>query len=161
MRKRGNERFYVVYGRPSNVQVVHYVVQSLIRTCNALAAQGAKEAAQRMANDGIELNARAWAASFRIGFAQRIAERVKEEIAKGKRGEVKDETTGTALILSPLYDREKTAITSFIENRGIKLRTSRCSINVRSSSGYEAGREAGNRASFASNGVTSQGPARS
>jgi hypothetical protein len=36
---------------------------------------------------------------------------VKEEIAKTKRGDVKD-ATGTALILSPLYNGEQTAITT-------------------------------------------------
>jgi hypothetical protein len=160
MRKRRGNRFYVVYGRPSNIQVVHYVAQSLIRTGETLATQEAKAAAQRMAKDGIELNVRAWAASFRIGYAHRIAERVNEEIAKAKRGEVKDET-GTALILSPLYDREKTAITAVMNNHGIKFKVNRSSANVRSSSGYNAGREAGDRASFASNGIASQGPARS
>jgi len=120
---------------------VHYVAQSLIRTCNTLAAQGAKEAAQRMAADGVELNTRAWAASFRIGFAQRIAGRINDEIAKAKKGEVKDET-GTALILHPLYNREKTAIAIAMKADKIKLGTTRCSVNVRSSSGYEAGREA-------------------
>jgi hypothetical protein len=160
MRKRRGERFYVVYGRPSNIQVVHYVAQSLIRTGETLAIQESKAAAQRMANDGVELNVRAWVASFRIGYAQRIAERANEEIAKAKRGEVKDET-GTALILSPLYDREKTAITAVMNNHGIKLGVSRSSVNIRSSRGYSAGREAANRANFVGNGLGSDGPVKS
>jgi Protein of unknown function (DUF2786) len=160
MRTRKKNRWYVVYGRPSNIQAVHYVAQSLIRTGETLATQEAKAAAQRMANDGVELNVRAWAASFRIGYAQRIRQRVKEEINKAKRGEVKDET-GTALILSPLYDREQNAIATIMQQHGIKLTNSRSSVNVRSSSGYQAGKEAGNRASFARNGLSSGGAVKS
>jgi hypothetical protein len=103
---------------------------------------------------------RAWAASCPIGYAQRIRERVKEEIARAKRGAVRDET-GTALILSPLYDREQTAIATVMQQHGIKLRSARYGVNVRSSSGYQAGQEAGNRASFARNGISSGGPAKS
>ena len=113
-----------------------------------------------MANEGVELNVRAWAASFSIGFAQRIAERVNEEIAKAKRGEVKDDT-GNALILHPLYDREKAAIDLYRNSLGLKTGRNRCSVNIRSSSGYNAGREAGGHASFASNGISSGGSVKS
>lgn len=160
MRKRKHSRCYVVYGRPSNIQAVHYVAQSLIRTGETLATQEAKAAAMRMADDGVELNLRAWASSFRIGYAQRIRQRVKDEIAKAKRGEVKDET-GKALILSPLYNREATAIAAVMQQHGIKLGRSRSSVTVRSSSGFQAGQEAGNRASFSRNGLSSTSPAKS
>src|SRR5262245_49181992 len=104
MRQRKHIRCYVVYGRPSNIQAVHDVAPALIRTGATLATQEAKAAAQRMAQEGVALNVRAWASSFRIGYAQRIRQRVKEDIAKAKRGEVTDET-GTALMLAPLYNR--------------------------------------------------------
>jgi hypothetical protein len=157
-RRRKGLRFYAVVGRPRNIAIVHYVAQYLIRTGEELAKQGAKDAARPLAAEGIELNTRAWAASFRIGFAQRIEQRVTEEINKAKRGEIKDET-GTALILSPLYDREKQAITTHMSN--LKFGTQRYGVSVRSTSGYQAGREAGNRANLASSGVTSRSSAKS
>src|SRR5262245_18093592 len=120
MRHGKPSRFYVVYGRPSNIQAVHDVAPSLIRTGETLATQEAKAAAQRMAHEGVALNVRAWASSFRVGYAQRIRQRVKEEIAKATRGEVQDET-GKALKLSPLYNREATAIAAVMQQHGIKL----------------------------------------
>lgn len=155
MRRRQGERWYCVVGRPGNIAVVHDVARYLIRTGDELATRGAKEAAQRLAADGVELNLRAWAASFRIGYAMRIAERVREEIRKAMAGQTKDET-GTALILAPLYHRENSALTAYMDGQNLKLRTGRVSCNVRSSSGYNAGREAGERASLGSHGVTAR-----
>jgi hypothetical protein len=150
MRKGGNRRWYCVVGRPRNIAVVHYVAQYLLRTGEELATQGAKDAARRMTGDGVELNMRAWAASFRIGYASRICERADAEIKKAMASETRDET-GTALILSPLYDRENQAIA--VHTGDLKLRTRRYGLDIRGTSGFNAGRDAGNRASFASNGV--------
>jgi hypothetical protein len=139
MRKRNGARWYCIIGKPSNIAVVKYLTEYVCRTADELAKQGAKEAAQRMATDGVELNTRAWAASFRVGFATRIASRCNEQIEQAKKGGVKDESTGTALVLAPLYNREQSAIEAYMGNQGVKLKTSRATMAVRSTSGYQAG----------------------
>ena len=111
--------WYCVVGRPGNIAVVHDVARYLIRTGDELATRGAKKAAQRLAADGVELNLQAWGASFRIGYAMRIAQRVREEIRKAMAGQTKDET-GTALILAPLYHRENSALTAYMDGQNLK-----------------------------------------
>ena len=108
------DKSIVLTGRPSNIAIVKHVAEYLVQTCDGLAKSEAKKAAQALADDGVVLNVRAWAASFRIGFGSRIMARAGEEIAKAKAGDIRDEATGTALVLAPLYDREAKAISEHV-----------------------------------------------
>jgi len=147
---------HVVIGRKSNIEIVHYVAQYLLRTCDQLATSGSLAAAKRLAADGIELNRRAWAGSFRLGFSRRISARVREEIAKAMSGEMRDDV-GTALAIAPLYNQEKTAVSALMEKDNIKLSSGSNGV-VRSGGAYSLGKQAGDEANLQSNGITAGAP---
>lgn len=154
-------RKIAITGRPSNIEVVKYIAGYLIRTGDELASAGARAAAQHLANDGVVLNVRAWAGSFRVGYGGRILSRAQQEIQDAKAGGIKDETTGTALVVAPLYDREKQAVAAHISAKIGKLKTTtgRGTV-VRSSSGYQAGSAAGERANLRANALGGDAPQR-
>lgn len=145
-----NTRLYAIVGKPSNIAVVKYMAAMLVNTVDELSVNTAKEAARIQAEDGIVLNVKAFAASFRIGYATRIAKRVNDEIEAARKGSIKSEA-GTALMLAPVYDAATKEIDAFLA--GKRFSHARPSVNVRSSSGYGAGQEAGNNANLRSNGV--------
>jgi hypothetical protein len=102
----------MVIGKPSNIVVVKYVAAYLTRTGEALA----KEAATGSDSRQTFIN------SFKKGFAFRIANRVSEEMRKAREGGLTDSTTGTALMVLPLYAQAKQDITRFLEENSIRPR---------------------------------------
>jgi len=152
-RKKNGQHTFVITGRPSNIAIVHHVAAAIIRMGDAEAKRQMRIEGQRMADDGITLNTRAWANSFRLGFGARIRERCRADIEAAQNGHVKDAETGNALVLAPLYNQERQAIQSFWNKSNLRV----VSRNVgagRSTSGYQAGHAAGNSANLRSNGVT-------
>lgn len=55
-----------------------------------------------------------------MGFAVRIYERVEQEIKAANAGEIKA-SDGRALVLAPVYEREKNAITLYMKQQKLKL----------------------------------------
>lgn len=91
--------------------------------------------------------------SFKKGFAVRIAARVAEEIRVAKAGEMTDTATGTALVLSPVYDRAARDIERFMMEQSMKPRMASSRSTVSDSNGYRAGKEAAESVSLRGNGV--------
>lgn len=137
---------HLVIGKPSNIAVVKYVATYIVRTGEGLARQAAAdvESKQTFRN------------SFKKGFAYRIAIRVEQEIANAKAGMMTDSTTGTALIVSPLYDQSKRDIERFIMGAGMKVRRGSGKFSVSNRDGFTAGRSAAETVSLRSNGVGRQ-----
>ena len=77
----------------------------------------------------------------------------EEEIKNARAGHMTVSTTGTALILSPLYDQSSREIDGFIMEQGIKVRLTSRSDSVSNCDGYIAGRDAANSISTRSDGV--------
>lgn len=146
------ERFYCVMGKPSNIAVVKYIAQYLINTCDELSTTEGRTAAQEMANEGVTLNLRAWRGSFKIGFSQRIAHRVNEQIAKAKAGDIKT-SDGRTLMILPLYEKEAKAIELYSAKAHGKFGAYKRTMSIRSSSGYQAGEKAATNVNIAANGV--------
>lgn len=144
------QRFYAIVGKPSNIAVVKYMAAYLVRSGDELATQKSKQAAQSQADNGVILNVKAFAASFRMGYATRIEKRVNDEIEAARKGSIKDET-GTALVLAPVYDKATKEIDAYLGDK--RFTKARSSVNVNSSSGYMAGQEAGSNANLRSNSV--------
>lgn len=145
-------RWYAITGRPSNIEVVKYITTYLLRTCEELAKEQGKEAAQKLAVDGVELNLLRWRNSFKIGFTSRIWGRVKEQLQAAKNNEIKSDT-GQALIIHPLYEREKKEIAAFFAQKNVKLKSNNARVNIHSSTGYSAGKSAASGVNMAANGV--------
>lgn len=143
-RTSGSGTRHLVIGKPSNIAVVKYVAAYIIRTGEELARQAAagSDSKQTFRN------------SFKKGFAYRIQVRTEEEIRKAKAGGLTDSTTGTALILSPLYDQSKREIDRFIMEQGMRIRRStRYDSGVSNPEGFNAGRNAADSVSLRGNGV--------
>ena len=151
--------FYCVVGKPSNIAVVHYVARCVINTGKELADKEARIAAQRCADDGVELNTRPWKASFLLGFAARVRERALAQIREAKANTIKDQT-GTALVLAPAYNTAEKEVAAFMRDAGTKLRHSTQRTTATSRSGFDAGRDAGNNANLAANGIAQNNTAR-
>jgi ElaB/YqjD/DUF883 family membrane-anchored ribosome-binding protein len=143
-RNRGTgDLHHVVIGKPSNIAVVKYMAAYLIRT----GQQVAKEAAKDSVSKASFIN------SFKKGYSHRIHFRVKEEIAKAKAGKVTDSSTGTALILHPLYDQTKRDLDQFFREHGINVTSRSTSSRPSNHVGYMAGKAAADSVSLANNGV--------
>ena len=134
---------HLVIGKPSNIAVVKYLAAYIVRTGEELARQAAASSESKQA----------FRNSFKKGFAYRLAVRVEEEIASAKAGKMTDSATGTALIVSPLYDQSNRDIDRFIMASGMKVRRSTGSINVSNRDGFTAGRSAAESVSLRGNGV--------
>lgn len=146
------ERFYCVMGKPSNIAIVKYIAQYLVNTCEELAIDEGREAAQEMADEGVTLNIRAWRGSFKVGFSNRICIRAREAIEAAKAGKIEG-SNGRALVLTPLYDKEKQAVELYKKEQGMKLKYSRRSMSVRSTSGFQAGSNAAQNVNISGNGI--------
>ncbi len=134
---------HLVIGKPSNIAVVKYVAAYIVRTGEELARHAAADAESKQT----------FRNSFKKGFAFRVYARVEDEIRAAKTGKMTDSATGTALILSPLYDKSGREIDRFLVNHSMKVKRSTCSMSVSDRSGYAAGRAAGDSVSLRSNGV--------
>jgi hypothetical protein len=132
---------HLLIGKPSNTAAVKYVATFVIHTGEELA---------RRATRGSGL---AYRNSFKKRFAIRIAARTQEEIRKAKAGGIPDSSTGTSLVLSPLYDREKRGIERFLLEQGVKPRQQACRTTISDPDGYQAGKQAANSVSLQCNGV--------
>lgn len=137
---------HLVIGKSSNIAVVKYVASYIVRTGEELAQKAAF---------GVEAK-REFRNSFKKGFAHRIYSRVEEEIRNAKAGKMTDSVTGTALVLSPLYDKSGREIERFLMDQGMKVRRTTASMSVSDHGGYAAGRAAGDSVSLRSNGVGSK-----
>ena len=140
-RKFQGRTTHLLVGKPSNIAVVKFVAPYVVRTGEELARKAAGGAGQAYRN------------SFKKGFAVRIAARAKEEIRAAKAGEVRDSVTGTALVLSPLYDRENRGIERFMVEQGMKPRQQQTRAGVTDANGYLAGKAAADSVSLRGNGV--------
>lgn len=134
---------YIIIGKPSNIAVVKYMAAYIIRTSEELAREASNGAASRTA----------FINSFKKGLAWRLYTRVKEEIAKAKAGKVADTSTGTALILHPLYDQTKRDIEEYKSKHDINPSNARGMSGPSDSAGYYAGRAAADQVSLIANGV--------
>lgn len=132
---------HLLVGKPSNIAAVKVVAAYVVRTGEELARKAAGNAGPAFRN------------SFKKGFAVRVVARAKEEVRAAKAGEVKDSTTGTALVLSPLYDRENRGIERFMMEQSMKPRMQFSRATVSDRDGYLAGKEAANSVSLHGNGV--------
>lgn len=132
---------HLLIGKPSNIAVVKFVAGYVVRTGEELARRATGGSGQAFRN------------SFKKGFAVRIAARVKEEIKIAKAGEMKDSVTGTALVLSPLYDRSSREIERFMMQQSMKPRNQSSRASVSDPDGYRAGKEAADSVSLRGNGV--------
>jgi hypothetical protein len=120
---------HLIVGKPSNIAVVKYVATYVIRTGEELARRAGTGAAFRN--------------SFKKGFASRIAVRAREEIAKAKTGGLSDSSTGTALVVAPLYEQTKRDIDRFMLEQDMKPKMQAArSTSVSDPDGYRAGRAA-------------------
>ena len=140
-RKCGGDTTHLLIGRPSNIAVVKFVANYVVRTGEELARRASGGSGQAFRN------------SFKKGFAVRIAARVKEEIRLAKAGQMKDSATGTALVLSPLYDQSGREIERFMMGQGMKPRMASSRANVSDPDGYRAGKAAADSVSLRGNGV--------
>lgn len=139
---------HLIIGKPSNVAVVKYIAAYLIRTGGELAREAAAGAESRQA----------FVNSFKKGFAIRINSRVNEEIKKAREGKMTDASTGTALVLSPLYDRANNEIDGFLLRNSVRPKASKSTASGPSDyAGYAAGRAAAESMSLTSNAVAGQG----
>jgi len=94
--------------------------------------------------------------SFKLGFSHRISQRVKEEIDRAKKNEIKDET-GKALILAPVYEKAAKEAKRFLRDQGIHLRSRNTRNSVSDQAAFNSGKEAANNISLRANGITSDG----
>lgn len=89
-----------------------------------------------------EPNWRTWKSSFITGCSSRLCDRIKEQTDRMKTEGI-PETNVTGLICRQAYDREREAITIYLQSLGISLR--RCRANSKanfSRDGYSAGQRA-------------------
>lgn len=135
---------HLIIGKPSNIAGVKYVAGYIVRTGDMLAGQAA------VSSDG----SRAFRNSFKKGFAYRIHARVEEEIKNARAGKMTDSVTGTALILSPLYDSSSRDIDRFIMGQNMKIKRVSQNASVSDHNGYVAGRNAADSVSLRNNGVS-------
>lgn len=145
-------RSVCIMGRPSNIAIVKYVAAYMVRSMEEQAQRQGKAALQELAREGGVLNVRLWRSSFRLGFALRVSNRVEDEIKQANAGTIVSD--GRALALAPLYNKEASAIAKYMADSKMKLASSRSKCSVRSTSGYDAGQAAGERAALRSNGLT-------
>lgn len=137
---RTTSKTIVFIGKASNIEIAKSVASSIINLGESLAIEGGR-------NYGA-----AWKNSFKVGFAVRIGERAKEQIKAAIRGDVKDQTTGTALVIAPLYKQEQNAIAAYMKESKIELKKGPA-YSCSNGGGFVAGRIAGNSASLHSNGI--------
>ena len=139
-RKFGGSTTHLLIGKPSNIAVVKFVAAYVVRTGEDLGRRATGGSGQAFRN------------SFKKGFAVRIAARVAEEIRLAKAGEMKDSVTGTALVLSPLYDQSSRDIERFMMQQSMKPRMQSSRTGVSDPDGYRAGKEAAESVSLRGNG---------
>lgn len=140
-KKRRFTRHHII-GKPSNIAIVKNMALYIIDLGDRL-AEDFNKYDMRMRN------------SFRKGFASRILTRVNAEIEKAKKGELKEEETGKALIVHPLYVQAKNEVDRFLSNQGTKLRN--VSTKIYNKDGYASGWQAGGSVSLAANGIGGNG----
>jgi hypothetical protein len=126
----GRQRRMIFVGKPSNVMIVKQICSYLI----ALGDRLAKETGQDVHFKN----------SFKQGYGSRISQRCFAEIRNAKEGKLTDTSTGTALVVAPLYDRAKQENQLALRSKGINLRSSYSWNTVRDGNGYAAGVSAGN-----------------
>jgi hypothetical protein len=130
-----------IIGKPSNVEVVKYLAAYIVQTGEKLAKQECATTRER--ND------------FKKGFCLKISERAEAEVARAKRGDIKDEQ-GNALILRPLYEKTANDIKIFLAEKG--PRTHKTSFRAAgSTSGFNLGQQAGEHVSLRGTGITANG----
>ncbi len=138
---------HLLVGKPSNIAAASYIATYVVRTGEELA---------RIAADASH-SKRAFIASFKKGFGHRIVSRVSEQIVKAMEGKLTDSSSGSALILSPLYKKTSAEIDAFLLKEDVHPSKAGSRAAAPSDfAGYQAGRAAAEHVSLNNNGVGRQ-----
>jgi hypothetical protein len=129
----------ILIGKPSNVAVAKSIAEYVCQLGERLAKT--------------ESSDRKFRNSFKTGFAFRIAQRCSEEIRKAKAGEMVDESTGRALVVTPLYEKTNREVALFLSNQGVRTGTARSRSSYSSSEGFAAGKSSAEGVSLRGNGI--------
>lgn len=99
---------------------------------------------------------RSFKIAWKVGYAQRISTRCFEMVRAAKANQLKDETTGTDLILHPVFNKTDKANRDFIDSN-YKVRLSNRSFRVRNGDGYNSGSDAGGSVSLSTRNIAAKG----
>jgi len=138
--RRGRAAHYMVIGPPSTLAAVRYMYAYLAREIDRLAnAAYKRECTERAHAHMPEPSARRWKASFRVGAAHVVRERLNAQREATLR-QARESGHGQALMV---LDRKGDEIDRFVKQHHPRLRTMGSSAGQGSRSGYQAGRSAG------------------
>jgi hypothetical protein len=139
------------FGRESAVQTWRYTCQYLWRTADELAES-------EWEKQGRDHGARGWKNAFRVGCASRLAVRLEEKKSEAEklREEAKkaamDASEARESLAMTLVEKDHEEVNSAYKVRSKKFGTISGIGSVSSYSGYEAGRDAGDRVSLGGGG---------
>ncbi len=131
-----------IIGQPSNIAIIKDLAGYLIELGHDLSMDFSQDPRERN--------------SFRKGFAHRINCRAYAQVEKAKKSGLKDEETGRALMVLPLYTEAERQIQLYRDNNGISKPKKGKRMRVSEFSAFEHGNHAGGKVSLSSNGIMHQ-----
>lgn len=122
----------VIIGESQNIEIAKQMADHFIAIGEALASQR-------------KGNGRSFIDAFKKGFASRLAQRLRERKAEAQKQEVTN-STGTALVLANVYDKNDLALTKWKRENDIRLKSTW--IRTGNCNGSQAGKNAANGVSL-------------
>lgn len=144
------DRKAVLLGKPVNIYSAMWVARVVVENGKRLAKEYAQHAYREYG-----MNAVSASNNFKKGYASRINARCWEMISAAKRGQVKDEATGTALVVADFYERNKKELDTYTrEGLGIRLQRGSGMRGANDQDAAGAGRSAADKQSLRADGIT-------
>lgn len=144
------DRKATLVGSPVNLYSAMYVARVVTENGKRLAKEYAQHAYKEYG-----MNAVSASNDFKKGYASRIRTRCEDMIREAKKGHVKDESTGTALVVGDFYERNKKELEVFTANvLKVKLVSGAGMRGAKDHDAAGAGRSAADKQSLRADGIT-------